>query len=83
MNTQQKIVFWSILEGTVTFISLWDTANIDRMSEVQFVLSRNKGKHVHISFAHVSETCSFIFNKLGVQKFAVILFLISKSEIRV
>ena len=59
----QKMVFRSILGGTVTFISLWSTGNIDRI------------------FAHILETCGFIFNKLGIQEFLVILFSISKSEI--
>ena len=34
--------------------------------------------NVHISSAHISETCGFIFNKLGIQEFSVINFLIFK-----
>ena len=39
-----------------------------RTNEGQFVLARNDGKyvHVHIFSAHISETCGFIFNKLGI-----------------
>ena len=82
VNTHQKFVFWSILEGSVTFISLWGTENIKRMSEEKFVLPRNHGKHVHISSTHTLQTCGLIFNKLGIQGFSVIFIKISKSGIR-
>ena len=57
VNTRQKIVVWSILGrggGAGKFILLCGTGNIERMSEVKFVLPRNDGKHVHISSAHIS-----------------------------
>lgn len=66
----------------MTYIPLWGTGKIDRMSEVQFVLPRNDGKPLKISSFHISETCGFIFNKLGIQVFSEALFLISKPEKR-
>ena len=45
--TYRKIVFWLILERTVTFILLWGIGNIDKMSEVQFDLPGKNGKHMH------------------------------------
>ena len=66
----------------MAFISFSGTGNVDKMSEFQFVLPHNKREHVHIFTAHISETCGFIFNKIGMHEFFVILFSISKSKIR-
>ena len=65
----------------MTFILLWGTGNIDRISEVQFDLPRNDGKYVHISCAPVSETCGLICNKLDIHGFSMVLFFISKFRV--
>ena len=66
VNIRQKIVLLFYFRR-----HLFYCGNIDRISEVQFVLPSNDEKHVHISSPYILEMCGLIFNKIG------ILFLIS------